>query len=128
MKARLALLTVFAACVLGALAPAQATAFESWYNCTLKPVGQWCDGRANGSFDGLHSWDWNEAWYPGPAGVVEICEHVWKPSTGGILGSSCNDDWSGHYYGNVQCACYEAEGQQWSGGPHSIEAYADATY
>lgn len=125
MRARLALFSVVAACAVGCVAAPQASALVSYYNCTLKPVGEWCDGRANGSFDGLHSWNWNEAWYPGSPGVAYMCEHVWKPSTGNSLGSSCYADWTGHYYGDVQCACYEAEGQQWSGGPHSINGYAN---
>lgn len=128
MRARLALLVVVAASCTAAIVPTSAGAFESYYNCVLKPPNQWCDGRANGSFDGLHSWDWNEAWYPGSSGVAYMCERVWKPSSGGILGSSCYWDWTGHYYGNVQCACYEAEGLQNSGGNHSIEGHADATY
>jgi hypothetical protein len=130
-RARIALLVVMAAGAIAALAPAQAGAFESYYYCTLKPVGQWCDGRANGSFDGLHSWDYHQGWYPGAwDGSVEVCEHVWKPSTGGELGGGgfCASDWIDHYYGNVQCTCYEAEVKQHSGGPHSINGHADATF
>lgn len=131
MKKRTAIYVLFAVLAVGVTLPTQASAFTSYYNCVLKPVGQWCDGRANGSYDGQHSWDYNEGWYPGsPSGVVWTCEHVLKPSSGNELGGGgwCAYDWISHYYGNVQCACYDAEVRQYSGGPHSINGYADADY
>jgi len=124
-KGRVALLAVLVAGVVGAVVPASASALISNYNCVLKPVGQWCDGRANGSFDGLHSWDYNQATYPGAPGVVTVCERVWRPSTGGVLGSACYPDFVWQYFGSVSCACYEANVSQYSGGPHSINGYAD---
>jgi hypothetical protein len=129
-RARLALFALLVAVALSTLAPASAGAFVSEYNCVLKPVGEWCDGRANGSYDGEHSWDYNQGWYPGAwDGTVTACQRVWKPSTGGVLsGSSCAANITSHYYGNVQCVCYDAEVRQYSGGPHSINGYADAAY
>lgn len=125
----LALLIVVGACALSALAPASANAFVSYYNCVLKPSNQWCDGRANGSFDGLHSWDYNYGWYPGTwDDSVYVCERVWRPSTGFVLGDSCSYNWTEHIYGNITCVCYEANVKQISGGPHSINGLADADY
>lgn len=129
-RARLALFAVLVACALGGGAPTEATAFVGYYSCLLKPVGQWCDGRANGTYDGLHSWDYNEGWYPGPwDNTVTACQRVWRPSTGGVLaGSSCGLNATATYYGNVQCVCYEANVRQYSGGPHSIFGEADASF
>jgi hypothetical protein len=123
-----ALCTLLVVGGVSAVAAPPANAFVSYYNCVLKPVGEWCDGRANGSYDGQHSWDFNQTWYPGPAdGTVTACQRVWKPSTGGVLnGSSCAANVTWNSYGNVQCACYDAEGRQYSGGPHSINGYADS--
>ena len=128
-KARLALFAVLAVGVLGAVVPASASAFAGYYNCVLKPSNQWCDGRANLSFDGLHSWDYNEGWYPGlwPSGIT-VCQRVYRPSTGGTLGSSCGSDATAVYYGNVTCICYEAHVKQISGGPHSVNGEADASF
>jgi hypothetical protein len=129
-KARSALLAALVVGALSALAPSSASAYVGTYNCVLKPVGQWCDGRANGTYDGQHSWDYNEGWYPGAwDGTVTACERVWKPSTGGVLaGGGCSLNWTSTYYGNVVCVCYDAEVRQYSGGPHSINGYADADY
>lgn len=129
-KTRVALLCALATIATGAIAPTQADAFVSYYNCTLKPVGLWCDGRANGSFDGLHSWDFNEGWYDGSwDSSVLVCEHVWKPASGNELqGATCDYNHVAHYYGNVQCACYEAEVRQYSTGNRSISGYADAAF
>src|SRR6476469_8448661 len=115
MKKRTVLLALLAVLAVGTILPTQANAFTSNYNCVLKPVGQWCDGRANGSYDGQHSWDYNYGWYPGAwDGTVLMCEHVWKPSSGNELagGGFCTYDHVDHYYGNVQCACYDAEVRQ----------------
>jgi hypothetical protein len=128
--ARLALLAVLVACAFSALAPGQASAFTGYYNCILKPVGQWCDGRANGTYDGLRSWDYNEGWYPGiwPSPVT-VCQRLYRPSTGGTLaGSSCNGDATGVHYGNITCVCYEAHVRQYSGGPHSVNGEADDNF
>lgn len=129
-KARLALFAVLAVGVLGAVVPASASAFAGYYNCVLKPSNQWCDGRANLSFDGLHSWDYNEGWYPGAwDGSVTACQRLYKLSTGTQLaGSSCGANYTNNYYGNQTCVCLEAEVKQISGGPHSINGYADADF
>lgn len=129
-RMRIALLCALTLVALAAVAPPPASAFTSYYNCTLKPVGLWCDGRANGSFDGLHSWDYNEGWYDGSwDDTVLMCQHVWKPASGNELpGSSCDYNYTSHYYGDVQCACYEAEVRQYSTGNRSISGYADAAW
>jgi len=130
-RARLALLILLAAVSAGATMPAGASALVSNYNCVLKPVGQWCDGQANGSYDGLSSWDYSEGWYPGAwDNTVTACEHVWRPATGNELGGGgwCAYNWIGHDYGDVQCNCYQAEVLQYSGGAHSINGYADSSY
>lgn len=111
------------------IVPAGASAFTSNYNCTAKPSGQWCDGRANGSFDGLHSWDYNQAYNPGTWNGLTVCQQVYKPSSGNSLsGSSCGNDYSDNIYGNVLCICYEAEVRHFSGGTHNIAGYADAAW
>lgn len=107
--------------------PASASALISYYNCVDKPSGLWCDGRANGSFDGLNSWDYNEGWNPG-AGSFGICQRVWRPATGNALGASCGTNWTGFYYGNVQCNCYEANVKQTSGVARSVNGYADSAW
>lgn len=122
------LLILVAAGVLGVVLPSSANAFVSYYNCVNKPHDQWCDGRANGSFDGLHSWDWNQASNPGGGSIV-VCQRVWKPSTGGVLGTStCDWNYSPWYYGNVTCACYEANVKQQSGVAASVNGFADAAW
>jgi len=126
---RAALLAALAAAVIAA-APSSASAFDGYFNCVLKPSGQWCDGQANGTYDGLHSWDYTEGWYPGTwDNTVTACEHVIYTS-GAELGSGglCGLNWVSHYYGNITCVCLEAEARQYSGGPHSINGYADADY
>jgi hypothetical protein len=128
-RARLALFAVLAVGAVGAVAPTTASALISDYYCTQKPSNQWCDGRANGSFDGLHSWDFNEGWYSGPwDGTVYMCERVWRPATGGVLGSSCGYNYTAHYYGSVSCACYEAEVLQLSSGSRNIQGRANTDY
>ena len=126
-RARLALLGVLVVAALVAVVPSQANAFVSYYNCVNKPSDLWCDGRANGSFDGLNSWDYNEGWNPG-AGSFGICQRVWRPATGNALGASCGTNWTGFYYGNVQCNCYEANVKQTSGVARSVNGYADSAW
>jgi hypothetical protein len=129
LRARVAISLVLTSLAL-LLAPTTSHAFVSYYNCVLKPAWQWCDGRANGSYDGQHSWDYNRGEYPGPwDGTVTACQRVWKPSSGNELaGASCRANYTWNYYGDVQCICYEAEVRQISGGPHSINGYADADF
>jgi len=125
--ARAALLLVVLLGTSRALAPAEAQAFDSYYYCSLKPSNQWCDGRANGTYDGLNSWDWQEGWYPGTwDNTVTACQHVWKPADGSELGSSCAYNYTSHIFGNITCSCYEAEVKQISGGPHTIYGHADS--
>jgi hypothetical protein len=130
-RLRAAALALATVCLLtgavSAAKPAEAVAFQSWYSCSMKPPNQWCDGRANGTYDGQHSYDMNSGAYPGPCCAVTVCQRVYKPSTGGVLaGSNCGVDATGFYYGNVQCICYDAEILQQSGGNHSIDGYAEA--
>lgn len=113
---------------IGIAVPAQAGAFVSYYNCVNKASGQWCDGRANGSYDGEHSWDYNQGWNPG-GGSIWICQRVYKPSTGGTLsGDGCGWNSATHIYGNVTCVCYDAEVAQSSGSPASVNGFADADW
>jgi hypothetical protein len=126
-RTRLALSAVLALGVIGALAPSSAGAYTSLYNCISKPSNKWCDGRANGSYDGLHSYDYNHGWYNGPwDGSVWMCQHVWKPSTGWVLGGSCAYNWTSALYGNQTCVCFEAEVLQVSSGPKNINGHAEA--
>jgi hypothetical protein len=127
-RARLALLALVALGTVGMLLPTQASALTSYYNCVSKPAFQWCDGRANGSYDGQHSWDYNEAWNPG-GGSFTVCQGVYKPSTGAWLASpTCFTNWVSRYYGAVTCACYDAEIQQQSAGAQSINGFADTDW
>lgn len=126
----LALLSMLAFCAIGAMAAAPAQAYTSYYNCVLKPSNVWCDGRANGSYDGLNSWDYNEGWYPGTwDGTVTACQRLYKPSDGTVLtGSSCGLNYTSHDYGTITCSCWEANVKQISGGNHSINGMADSDF
>ena len=121
-----AALCAFALCAV-AMAPA-AGAAVTYYNCVNKPPFAWCDGKANGSFDGLGSWDYNEAWNPG-SGTFPVCERVYRPATGGVLnGWGCAHNWIAHYYGDVQCNCYEAHARHEAGGNRNVNGYADSAF
>lgn len=126
-RARLALLGVLAGAALAVALPAQASAIVTYYNCVLKPHNLWCDGKANGSYDGLGSWDFSEGWNPG-SGSFGVCQRVWRPATGNLLGGSCSTNWTGLYFGNVQCNCYEANVKQTSGSPKSVSGFADSDW
>lgn len=127
-RARFALLVLVGCGLVGVFIPSQASALVSYYNCVNKPSNQWCDGRANGSFDGHHSWDYNEAWNPG-SGSFTVCQGVYKPSTGNWLPSvSCGTNWIGRYYGVQTCACLEANVQQQSGTSKSVNGFADTDW
>jgi len=122
------LLAALVVVAVSAVVPSNANALDSYYNCVLKPSGQWCDGRANGTYDGLNGWDYTEGWYPGTwDGSVIACEHVINPSNGAELGTggTCASNWTSHVYGSVT-GSYEAEVRQYSGGNHSINGYADS--
>ena len=129
-KARIALLATLAACIIATAIPAQAGAYAGYYNCVLKPSNQWCVGRANGSYDGVHSWDWNESWYPGTwDGTVTACQRLWNVNTSSQqAGSSCGANYTNNYYGPITGVCFDAEAKQISGGNHSINGYADADF
>jgi hypothetical protein len=127
-KLRAVLLTLFFVAV-GSIAPSTASALDSYFNCVLKPSGQWCDGKANGTYDGLHSWDYVEAWYPGTwDGSVTACEHNIYTSGAVVAAGTCAANWTSTYYGAQTCVCLEAEVRQYSGGDHSINGYADSDF
>jgi hypothetical protein len=127
-RAWLVLLALASISVAGTFVPADANAFTSWYNCVNKPHSQWCDGRANGSYDGQHSWDYNSASNPNGNGV-SVCQRVYHPASGTSLsGHGCAIDWATNYYGDVQCACYDAEVLHFSGGSMNINGFADAAW
>jgi hypothetical protein len=129
-RARFALLCVLAFAALAAAVPAQADAWTSYYDCYMKPSGLWCDGRANGSFDGLADYDYNEGWYPGAwDGTVTACQRLYKPSTGTEMsGATCALNYTAKYYGVITCTCWEANVKQISGGNHSINGMADTDW
>lgn len=125
-KARLAVLALFAVSAVGIVVPTQASAFVSYYNCVNKPSHDWCDGQANGTYDGQHSWDYNSGTNPG-GGSFYVCQGVYHPSSGTWLtGHGCGLNWTTHVYGNIQCACYDAKVAQTSGSAQSINGFADA--
>ena len=126
-RARFALLVLTAVCAGAMLAPAQASAAYSFFSCTSQTSGVWCDGRGNGSYDGENSWDYVEVWPT--SGSFQVCQRVYKPSTGTWLtGDGCWQDWESHYYGDVQCVCYDAQIRQTSGSAQSISGYADSAW
>jgi hypothetical protein len=123
-RARIALLAIVVVGAAAAVVPSQASALVSFYNCVNKPPSLWCDGKANGTYDGQHSWDYNEVW--SAVGSVNVCQGIYKPSSGNWLyGHSCAMDWDHFDYGNVQCACYEAEIAHTNGNPQTIYGFAD---
>ena len=126
-RARLALLGVLAFCACGAASAAPASAFTSYYNCVLKPTYTWCDGQANGSYDGQATYDYNEAWYPGTwDGTVTACQVlVHTPTNNTLVGASCAGNWTATDYG-ANYTMVEADVLQISGGNHSINGMAIA--
>jgi len=127
-KARLALLALTVSCVVGGVAPAQAGANFTFFNCLSQSSGTWCDGRGNGSYDGEDSWNYMEGWDSG-AETVEVCQRVYKPSTGNwLVGNSCSNNYVEHYYGNVQCVCYDAQVRHLTTGSYSINGSADSDW
>jgi hypothetical protein len=124
----LRLLLALCALLLALLAAPSAQAYDSYYYCELKPSGSWCDGQANGTYDGINSWDWQEAWYPGEwNNTVTACQRLYRPSDGYVAtGASCSLNRTYNAYGTVTCYCYEAEARQYSGGPHTIWGHAIA--
>jgi hypothetical protein len=123
----LAVLCVGMASGLSLPGAAHATLYSD-YSCSSKPAWQWCEGRANNSFDGLHSWDYNEGKDAGTYDGIEVCQHLWRPSTGAELGEkTCGLNITWKLYGVVTCPCYEAEVLQKGPGSYSIagEAWAN---
>jgi hypothetical protein len=104
-----------------------ASAFTSYYNCVLKPSNSWCDGQANGSYDGQYSYDYNEGWYPGTwDGSVTACQMLLITSSGTQLGgASCAANYTSNDYGTNNTTV-EANVKQISGGDHSINGMAVA--
>lgn len=128
-RARAVLLAVVAAAVMGIAVPAQADAAVSYFSCVNKPSDLWCDGRANGTYDGQDDWNVVEGWHMDYGQNYGVCQRLYKPSTGGVLsGDGCAVDFVHHYYGQVQCACYDAEIAQTSGGQRTIYGFADSTW
>jgi len=128
-RARFALLCVLAFSVAGAAGATPATAFITYYDCTLKPSNVWCDGRANSSFDAVDDYDYAEGWYPGPwDGTVTACQRLYRVSDGAVLsGSSCAANFTSNDY-PTQTTNWEANVKQISGGDHSIHGMADTNY
>jgi hypothetical protein len=126
-RARLVLLGVLAFSILGAGSATPADALISYYNCTLKPSNLWCDGQANGSYDGQYSYDWQEGWYPGTwDGSVTACQMLLVTSTSAQLtGGSCAPNSTANGYG-TNTTTVEANVKQISGGDHSINGHAEA--
>lgn len=123
-RARVALCAALVACAAGAVAPSQASALFSNYSCAAKAPAQWCDGRANGSFDGLHSWNYNRGYLA--SGWTTLCEHIWQPANGFEYPNGCAIGNSvSHYYGDVGCACYEAEVKHYYTSALNIYGQAD---
>jgi hypothetical protein len=123
VRARFALLALVGVGLFGAFIPAQANALVSYYNCVNKPSNQWCDGRGNGSFDGLHTWKYNQASNPGP-GSSTVCQALYRPSDGAWFGGTCFTNFISDYYSS-SCACLEANALQASGSPKSVNGFAD---
>jgi hypothetical protein len=124
VRVSLALLAFAVVVVVGAAAPARSDALVSYYSCSNKPPGSWCDGRANGTFDGLHSWDYNQGYAPG---APSACQGLYKPSTGiWLTGSGCEpDDLATNYYNPQSCACLEANIAHYAAGNMTITGFAD---
>lgn len=123
VRVSLALLTFAVVAVVGAAAPARSDALVSYYSCSNKPPGDWCDGRANGTFDGLHSWDYNQGYAPG----TTACQGLYKPSTGSwLVGTACDPDGlATNYYNPQSCACLEANIAHHAAGNMTINGFAD---
>jgi hypothetical protein len=129
-RARLALLCVLAFVAMTAAIPAGADAYVSYYDCYMKASNSWCDGKANGSFDQIDDYDYNEGWYPGPwDNTVQACQRLLRTTDGVTMGgTSCQFNYTSNYYGALTCVCYEANAKQISGGNHSINGMADSNF
>jgi hypothetical protein len=93
--------------------PATAAAYEQYYcGRVLSPGTEICDSS------GLHSIDFNQAWYPGPTEHnVYVCEYVWNartlqirinPNTGS-RSAYCRKDQAATYYGVTSQADYNGK-------------------
>jgi hypothetical protein len=111
---------------------AVASAYEQYYcGRVLSPGTEICDSS------GLHSIDFNQAWYPGPTSHnVYVCEFVWNartqqvrinPSTGS-RSAFCRKDHAATYYGVTSQADYN--GKVYNDGRtccrHTINGYLSA--
>jgi hypothetical protein len=120
-----ALLALIIVSAVGITVPTQASALVSFFSCSNKPNLEWCDGKANGTYDGQHSWDYIQGWHAA-GGSFFVCQGIYRPATGGWLpGHSCDVDVVIFNYGNITCACYEAKVAQTSGSAQTLYGYAD---
>lgn len=93
--------------------PATAAAYEQYYcGRVLSPGTEICDSS------GLHSIDFNQAWYPGPtAHNVYVCEWVYNARLGvvrvnpntGTRSAYCAKDQAATYYGPTYQADYNGK-------------------
>jgi len=127
-RARQLLLALVVVGVLGGAVPAQAGANFTFFSCPSQSSGTWCDGRGNGSYDGEDSWDYMEGWDVS-MDTVEVCQRVYKPSTGTWLtGQSCTNNLVSHYYGDVTCVCYDAQVRHTAGSAYTINGFGDSAW
>jgi hypothetical protein len=121
---RLSVTLLVAVCALVVAAPAPAQAYYQNYCGVVK--APWDDCYS----DGLHSWDFNRASYPGPPQHnVGVCEYMWNNRTHAIRGGihPCDNNYVSYYYGPTTQADYNArvyiDGSECC--PHTIDGYAD---
>jgi hypothetical protein len=131
VRARFALLAAMAAAFLAAMVPALAEAAPSYYNCASKPPWALCDGRANGTFDGIDDYDYNRATYTG-GGAVIVCQGLLHHSSSTWLPmpncSSGSNNYIDYYYGNITCVCYEANVSHATDGNYTLYGFADPNF
>ncbi len=114
------------------LVPSVASAYEQYYcGRVLSPGTEICDSS------GLHSVDFNQAVYPGPASDnVYVCEFVYNAAAGqvrvnpntGSRSAYCAKDQAATYYGPTSVAQYN--GKVYNDGRtccrHTINGYLSA--
>jgi hypothetical protein len=126
LRARFAALAILASVAATAAVPAFAEAAVTYFSCTNKPPGAWCDGRANSSFDGLNNWQYAWAADPDFADLI-VCEGLFNTSTGAFLPTpTCAKNFTSQNYANQTCGCIEANVIHWSTvGNEAINGFAD---
>jgi hypothetical protein len=104
LRRRLVLPLVVATAAIVA-APTTAYAYEQQYCGVVKPPNVVCPST------GLHSWDSNMGWYPGPTSHnVWVCQMMYNANTGQFrTGMSCDLDTTSHWYGVTNVASYNAK-------------------